>query len=103
MTRYWALDEETDLLAVTVYKRGVQAVLERLQTLDQQLAAQQAFMAALTPAGKTAVPAAAEAAPPPRFQERLSRPVEQLILFSLPKRAACRRRDRSKRLGAEYV
>ena len=90
-TRYWAVHEGDDLLAVTVYKRGARAVLERLQALDHQLAEQQALIARLTPAGETALPHAAEAAPP-EFQERVSRPVEQLPLFSLPSRSAHRRR-----------
>jgi hypothetical protein len=83
--------EGEDLLAVTVYKRGARAVVERLQTLDQQLAAQQALIARLTPANENGAPHAAEAAPP-EWLERVSRPVEQLPLFSLPARPACRRR-----------
>lgn len=80
-----------ELLAVTVYKRGAQEVTKRLQALDRQLAAQQALIASLTPANENGVPRAAEAAPP-EFQERVSRPTEQLPLFSLPDRPACRRR-----------
>jgi hypothetical protein len=79
------MHEGDDLLAVTVYKRGAQAVLNRLQTLDQPLAEQQALIARLAPAGETARPRAAEAAPP-GFQSRVSRPAEQLALFSLPVR-----------------
>jgi hypothetical protein len=100
-TRYWAVYEGDDLLAVTVYKRGARAVMERLQTLDQQLAEQQARLATLTAAGETALPSAAEAVPP-GFQEHVSRPTEQLSLFSFPARPACRHRDRSKGIGAEY-
>jgi hypothetical protein len=101
-TWYWAVHEGDDLLAVTVYKSGAQAVLNRLQTLDQQLAEQQALIARLAPACETALPRAAEAAAPPGLQEHVSRPTEQLLLFSLPARPACRRRARGKRLDAEY-
>ena len=101
-TRYWAVHEGDDLLAVTVYKRGARAVMERLQTLDHQLAEQQALIARLAPAGETALPRAAEAATPD-FQEHVSRPTEQLALFSLLERAACHRRDRRHGLSAEYV
>jgi len=57
-------------------------------------------IARLTPANENGAPHAAEAAPPV-FQERVSRPVEQLALFSLPVRCG-HRRGRSKKLGAEY-
>src|SRR5882762_9013069 len=82
-TRFWAVHEGDDLLAVTVYKRGARAVVERLQTLDQQLAAQQARLAALASVGETALPRAAETVSPD-FQKPVTRPVEQLLLFSPP-------------------
>lgn len=90
-TRYWAVHEDDDLLVVTVYKRGARAVVERLQTLDQQLADQQARLAALAAAGEATLPRAAETVAPD-FQRPVTRPVEQLPLFPLPERAACRRR-----------
>jgi hypothetical protein len=90
-TRYWAVHEGNDLLVVTVYKRGARAVVERLQTLDQQLAEQQARLAALASADETTLPRAAETVSPD-FQKHVTRPVEQLPLFSPPDRPACRRR-----------
>ena len=90
-TRYWAVHEDDDLLVVTVYKRGARAVVERLQALDQQLAAQRARLVAPTYDDETTLPRAAEP-PAPDFPKPVTRPVEQLPLFPLPERAASRRR-----------
>ena len=55
-SRYWALYEGKELMALTVYKRGAKEVLTRLQARDQQLAEQEAPIATLTQAGATAPP-----------------------------------------------
>jgi hypothetical protein len=71
--RSWAAYEDKELIAVTLYKRGAQAIVDRLESLEHQLAElRQRLADQVTPPEPQPAP--------PRFQERI-RPVEQRQLL----------------------
>jgi len=80
-SRNFALYEQNTLLAVTVYKRGAEAIQRALEARDTVIAEQAAHIEQLVAAARP--PESEHAAPAPtRFRDRVRHGQEQLGFFS---------------------